>query len=350
MKSISSVLFVILAVLVLASGFAAVAQADSIYTNWRTTSATDGVLYGYDMGTTTALPSFGPPSGTAPPQAFGYQPQGLAISPTNGNVYVGLYSKPTSTTYDLRIRSYNPVTGAFVSDVFSSTDSTQIIRPLAFDDAGNLYAGLGNKYIAKYTASTSTWDYTWGNPATNVFATGGFAFDLEVNGGYLYASVQGSTSTQGRVVRYALSGSGVNATLVTTDANLTRVSGLAFGPDGTMYTTVSDTSGSNPNTFGYWNSTFDTYTVLKSGLTRPVGIEYSDGFLYVNEGHNTQAKIDKYEIGTAGWTAGWINSPSSYWNESGFVAVAGTVPEPSTLALLACGLIGLLAYAWRKRK
>ena len=26
------------------------------------------------------------------------------------------------------------------------------------------------------------------------------------------------------------------------------------------------------------------------------------------------------------------------------------VPEPSTLALLACGLLGLLAYAWRKRK
>ena len=27
-----------------------------------------------------------------------------------------------------------------------------------------------------------------------------------------------------------------------------------------------------------------------------------------------------------------------------------TVPEPSTLALFATGLIGLLAYAWRKRK
>jgi len=26
------------------------------------------------------------------------------------------------------------------------------------------------------------------------------------------------------------------------------------------------------------------------------------------------------------------------------------IPEPSTLALLACGLAGLLAYAWRKRK
>ena len=27
-----------------------------------------------------------------------------------------------------------------------------------------------------------------------------------------------------------------------------------------------------------------------------------------------------------------------------------TVPEPSALLLAACGLTGLLAYAWRKRK
>ncbi|NLF07394.1 MAG: PEP-CTERM sorting domain-containing protein [Pirellulaceae bacterium] len=29
---------------------------------------------------------------------------------------------------------------------------------------------------------------------------------------------------------------------------------------------------------------------------------------------------------------------------------SGVIPEPSTFALLACGLVGLLAYAWRKRK
>jgi hypothetical protein len=29
---------------------------------------------------------------------------------------------------------------------------------------------------------------------------------------------------------------------------------------------------------------------------------------------------------------------------------ATVVPEPGTLALLAAGLMGLLAYAWRKRK
>ena len=30
--------------------------------------------------------------------------------------------------------------------------------------------------------------------------------------------------------------------------------------------------------------------------------------------------------------------------------IVGTVPEPGTIVLLITGLIGLLAYAWRKRK
>lgn len=38
------------------------------------------------------------------------------------------------------------------------------------------------------------------------------------------------------------------------------------------------------------------------------------------------------------------------WTQIDNVAVYGEIPEPSTLALLGCGLLGLLAYAWRKRK
>lgn len=32
------------------------------------------------------------------------------------------------------------------------------------------------------------------------------------------------------------------------------------------------------------------------------------------------------------------------------ITISNPVPEPSAIALLACGLLGLLAYAWRKRK
>ena len=42
---------------------------------------------------------------------------------------------------------------------------------------------------------------------------------------------------------------------------------------------------------------------------------------------------------------GWYQDASS--DDDGFIA---TLPEPSTLALLSVGAIGLTAYAWRKRR
>ena len=41
---------------------------------------------------------------------------------------------------------------------------------------------------------------------------------------------------------------------------------------------------------------------------------------------------------------------ASYTGIDELEVYAATVPEPGTLAMLAGGLAGLLAYAWRRRK
>ncbi len=51
--------------------------------------------------------------------------------------------------------------------------------------------------------------------------------------------------------------------------------------------------------------------------------------------------------------AGLGSVPSSTWTPA--VSISGTIdfvpsPEPSSIVLLVCGLAGLLAYAWRKRR
>ncbi len=70
-------------------------------------------------------------------------------------------------------------------------------------------------------------------------------------------------------------------------------------------------------------------------------------------GNGTSSSGTAASAGTAnlggGGGAGWNAAGGA--GGSGVVVIAyTTVPEPSTIALLACSLVGLLAYAWKKRK
>jgi hypothetical protein len=88
-------------------------------------------------------------------------------------------------------------------------------------------------------------------------------------------------------------------------------------------------------------------TIVQSGTN--YNVNYSMGS-YVSP--TLTLAVD--DVGANSWTNFGIVA-TTYWNNdyvtlSNFSVTQGTVPEPSTLVLLTCGFIGLLAYAWRKRK
>ena len=53
---------------------------------------------------------------------------------------------------------------------------------------------------------------------------------------------------------------------------------------------------------------------------------------------------------TAPWGSGNFNGVEVGAGNDGSIISVDSIPEPSTITLLATGLIGLLAYAWRKRR
>ena len=55
--------------------------------------------------------------------------------------------------------------------------------------------------------------------------------------------------------------------------------------------------------------------------------------------------------GISGLSSGGLDAQAiGMLTAAGFSVGVGVVPEPSTLVLLAAGLLGLACYAWRKRK
>lgn len=310
--------------------FAAAARAERIYVGWQLERGGiySGIIGAYDLATGNAI---GPPP-TFP--ALSDKPQGVAVSPLDGNIYVAIdRSGP--------IQSYNPVTGNVVNADFASLGNT--VFGMSFDSAGNLYASLkSNKYIIKIT-SDGTIDLTWGSPASDA----GTPNDIMIFGDKLYGAMP---SSLGGAVVYDLSGAneGVGGWLTTGDVSY----GIAFGSDNTMYTTnllnrdVRAWSGPD-----YLSADSDIIGHLSgSGIQ---DIDYYDGCLYLRGDTSADGTgIYRYDLSAS--TPTWemfIPAPAGYRRYIGyFDIVPDPIPEPGTMALLVSGLIGLLAYAWRRRK
>ena len=94
-------------------------------------------------------------------------------------------------------------------------------------------------------------------------------------------------------------------------------------------------------TLAYRNLTLDetTFTVDSALTNIPLAIPQVSG-QYKAVGLN--ARLDLAQLpGSPAW-------PCSLMVDN--IAFGAPIPEPSTLALLGCGLVSLLAYAWRKRR
>lgn len=313
----------------------ATARAERIYVGWQNPK----ILGAYDLADGSLI---------GPPPTFDTipaKPMGVAVSPLDGNIYVGIDSSSGPS-----IVSYNPTTGAVVNSNVASLSSA--VFGLCFDSSGNMYAGQKHgdypKYIAKLSPNGSggfSVDGNWGSPPTS-------GSSLEVNDMTIYNGKLYATRYYGVSV-YDLSGvnEGVGGWFAEDPNNCL---GLAFNTDMASNATMYTVDLGSKSVMAWDGPEYDSAHSENLGTFDNAiqDIDYYDGYLYVKSQRNDNREfgIFRYDLNAADpeWEY-FISTPND--GGSGYLDIApDPVPEPGTLALLATGLIGLLAYAWRKRK
>ena len=103
---------------------------------------------------------------------------------------------------------------------------------------------------------------------------------------------------------------------------------------------------------GAWDDGGSTADLLVAGTNRTTtgGATNGDGWAsnFLGEFVVTKGTTDITFASNPTYSDGFGYYPTADVLSTSFDA--HLIPEPSTIALLGCGLFGLLAYAWRKRK
>ncbi len=332
MKLFSYAGLVVLATVIVSLNLIAAAQGDTIFANRREQyqSAPDGNWYcemrAFDMDTGYEVT----------PEGFFYDytesKMVAGIEYNNGYVYAA--GSPASKS-DVEV--YDATSGYLFDTIETAPQTDYKAFGLVFDSADNLYCGLkGGGGIVKIDPDGNV--TSWGT------APSAQCTDMEIFGDSLYI---GDTDAMG-VWRYDLNLGGEPESLRGTSG--TKVVGLTFDPDGAIYTVAYDTE--QPEILKWVDDGAGNYqsSVLTSveGYPNLRDVDYHDGSLYVSEGKGIY-KVDLSEENPTPTL--WVDLSEEEINFPGLLAIRSEpIPEPGALALLVAGLIGLLAYAWRRRK
>jgi hypothetical protein len=143
----------------------------------------------------------------------------------------------------------------------------------------------------------------------------------------------------GTIGEYTTSGEVVNASLISGLGTPGSLSSIAVSGANLFVVNQGDT-----NTIGEYTTDGTTVNAsLISGFV-PYGIAVSGSNLFV--ANYNAGTIGKYTTSGAVVNASLISG----LNQPIGIAVTADVPEPGSLALVATGALGLLAYAWRRRR
>ncbi len=234
-----------------------------------------------------------------------------------------------------------------VSDAFTGTNGAAIAgrTPDTADLPGGVYVATNGSYPATIQSGSANLSTDLGESVT-IASAGSYVkptvltISASLYEGNLTADTPPEATTGPGLGFYSSQGGG--------GSGWNNFTGLFLNPNGNLELVSPQHIGVAGDAYvGVWNSAIYhtlSYTVdtVAGAISNVVldGTSYSFPATTIFAGASaTQYAGFCVESTTAGRTGSVEN----------FV-VSGPVPEPSTLLLLATGLLGLLAYAWRKRK
>ncbi len=235
------------------------------------------------------------------------EPSVLAVD-RSGDVYVGVVA----------YGSINEITPSGGYSVFA----TGLNGPagLAFDKSGNLFEADGSNNIYKFTpnGTQSTFASGLNSPAGLAFNSSGDLFEADWGSGNIYEFTPGGTRS-------------------TFAGGLATPIALQFDASGDLFEADAGSGKIYEFTPGGIRSTFASGL----GSLRGLAIDNNDD-IFVDE--QLPASIIEFTPnGTQSTFASGFNDPD------GMAFGPKPTPEPSTLALLGAGALGLLGYGWRRR-